>query len=97
VGTADTRFTAVSITTADLDGRVDRDLHLVAATNETFRGFVRDDEARLTGPLENYPDHPLNITVNMLFAGDCFTAQVREDVMDAEHSCSVSYFLLGNR
>jgi len=97
VGAADTRFTTVTITTADLGGRIDRDLHLVASTGESFRGFVRDDEARLSGPLENYPDRPLNIALTLLFAGDCFTAHVREDRMDGARPCMVRYSLQGER
>jgi hypothetical protein len=97
VGTADTRFSSVTITTADLDGRIDRDLHLVASSEETFRGLVRDNDARISGPLENYPDQSRNISLFMLFAGDCFTAHVREDLMDGQRPCSARYFLQGER
>jgi hypothetical protein len=95
LGATDTRFAQVTIKTSALDGRADRDLNLSTPDGESFRGYVSGDEAALSGPLENYPDKPLDVDIYLVFKGYCFIANVKQVVQASSGPCAIKTYLVG--
>jgi hypothetical protein len=96
-GHPDDRFVQASIKTTPIENQIYRDLNLSTPKGESFRGFVEDDEALISGPLENYPDKPLDVEIALVFAGDCFTAHVRQTVAASTGACAIETYLVGAR